>query len=236
MSGPPPIVAELKVGRGSERSIEPNSERLPYKVHGNFVVNVTTAASYDKDALLLQASLGPYGRGGYEDRSYPVNAQNGPHGYIIESAHIQPRTLDNNQILKVTVRPPASGEEYTYYFQSQKPWAFSGVSSPVLLRVRGNAALFKLDNLAPSIAAGVRRNFSNDTFPFIAFNPILTVWSREDDSEGNGFSLALGGEVDVSGYFQIGTSYQFKEKKAYLIFGLRPEMLYRLTSGTFGSQ
>ena len=43
------------------------------------------------------------------------------------------------------------------FIRVQRPWSFTGFNAPVLFRVIGDGAGFKLENLAPSIAAGAAR-------------------------------------------------------------------------------
>jgi hypothetical protein len=232
----PPVTAKLTIGTKEPIDMEPNFPASPQLVRGDFVLVVTSIADADISAVKVQASKGPFGKGGFEDRKFDGSIIGGAKIYRIQSSLLDPHDLGNNYLLRVVVAPPGSGYEANYYFQHKQPWAFSGVSAPILLRVTGSAAEFSLDNLAPSIAAGIRRNTENSKFPFIALNPLLSVWSVKKDDGSSAFSLALGGVVDISGYLQLGASHQFKDHKTYFIFGLRPEVLYGLTSGAFGTK
>jgi hypothetical protein len=110
------------------------------------------------------------------------------------------------------------------YLQIQQPWSFAGVTSPVLLRASGKASGFSLENLAPSLAAGVRRNFDVRRFPYVAANALVTVYSLPEDE----YALSLGGVLDLSGYLQVGPTYHLEEKEWFLVLGVRPEVLFGL--------
>jgi hypothetical protein len=124
---------------------------------------------------------------------------------------------------------PKGGQEYTFYMRQLKTWGWSGISAPILYRVSGNAAGFKLDNFAPSLAGGLRRNRRSEKIAFLALNALMTVYSNPDTTSGKR-ALSLGAVFDAGGWVQLGWSYSFEAKEPSLVIGLRPEALRTLIS------
>jgi hypothetical protein len=137
--------------------------------------------------------------------------------------NIRDLEADHNEAVTIAA---TTVDDYTArgYLEMQRRWALSGITSPVLMRVTGTAAGFRLENFAPSIAAGLRHNFDSKGFRYASVNGLLTVYSLPDEE----YALSVGGIADFSGFLQIGPTYHMKDKNWYLVLGIRPEVLFGL--------
>lgn len=220
------------------RDVMPNYERTAYLVRSKAGINITTAARAQRNALKVSVSNGPYGRGGYSDRPIPNDPVAGEYRYQLSLNRDLGGGFSHNQVIRVQVTPPGSQTTHDFYLQHQQPVAFSGFSAPILLRVTGNAGAFQLENLAPSLASGIRFNTGRNSVPYVALNALGTVLTTPASAErpATTFAAAVGAVTDVSGVLQVGWTYSFKAKQGYMVLGLRPELLYRLTAGAFGKE
>lgn len=143
--------------------------------------------------------------------------------------------LPNNRFLKIEAFKKAdSTVVMTGFFKIQKKYSFfSGFSSPILFRVSGNAAGFNLNSISPSLGFNfIQRNFSNTIFDHLSMDMLVTITSYPADlKDSYQYTMAIGGVVDFGGYFQVGSSYSFLEKKPYLVIGIKPYLFSKL----FGS-
>lgn len=156
-----------------------------------------------------------------------------PNGFVARVGDIG---APDDRLVKFSVTADSAASCH-YFVRVRVPGQWSGITAPVLLRATGNAGAFQLDNLAPSVATGYRWNLRYPNFSFVAANAIVTIFSLPSEAnQPRTYSLAAGLAFDLAGWLQVGGSYQFKNHKTYLIFGLRPEMLAALFGATEGGQ
>ena len=224
------------------KPVEPNYFRAAYSAKGKSSFRLDAPVAYDPAALRVYVSQGAWGDGEMQSRDWVRPLQSGPNQYLIAFGHDIKGEIDDNRIIKLEYIKPGTLDTSTYFFRYKKPVTFSGFSSPVLLRLSGQAAGFHLQNLAPSVATGVRWNnpFGLESVSYTDLNGLVTVAAvppadNTQVAKSTTFALALGPEFDFAGVIQVGGTYQFKEQKWFLVVGLRPEILYRLTSGAFGN-
>ena len=165
----------------------------------------------------------------FEDRLV-VPAMISGNNFLVRLGDI-PGEIDHAHYVKFVVHDPTDNTDREYWVRYQKrvTW-WNGITSPVLYKFDGNVSGFGLVNFAPSLAAGPRVNFESKSDSYFGINGLLTVY-KAADATGSGdrpYSAALGAIGDVSGIFQFGGTYHFKDKKWALVIGVRPEVLSHL--------
>lgn len=234
-TGPPPPLPPTfcLVAKTGCRDLGETSPAEPAVVSGGAAVRVrpgnTAAASALKTLELIVGSRPPVHTGDCaRDGASPCPYAADSGSYLVR---LNDTTLaaENGDLVTITAANVA-GASQRAFVRIRRPVTFTGVNTPVLMRVAGKASGFRLNNLAPSLAAGPRFNFDNSTIKYLGVEPLLTVYSLPQET----YSLATGGVADVGGLFQLGASYDFKDRHIYGIIGLRPDVLFGLVPGLRG--
>lgn len=127
---------------------------------------------------------------------------------------------------RIYVEAKAGNETFKGYFIKKRRLSWSGITSPILYQILGSAKEFDIENLAPSLASGIRLQTGNLYF---SLNGIISVFQEKDSDK---HSLSLGPILDINGVLQIGAPYHFKSEKFLLALGIRADFLAKLLPNT----
>jgi hypothetical protein len=168
---------------------------------------------------------------GWDSRAVPGDFKDG-NDYVVTFGHITPEP-EHYRLVKLTAEvkdPNNQKTENSYYFRYRNRWEWSGITSPILYVINGNSASFTASRFSPSLASGMKYNFSGETFPFIAINALLSVAQKEAKlpTDAKTYQATFGVALDLSGYVQVGTILEPGTNNYLLVLGFRPEYLAKL--------
>ncbi|MFT5086760.1 MAG: hypothetical protein ACI906_004951 [Candidatus Latescibacterota bacterium] len=161
----------------------------------------------------------------YEERDIQPGLMRITDGWRVKIDDI-PGRIDHRRLINFRVTKAGETTQHNYYVRYVKEWRlWNGLSSPVLYRIDGGPSSFGLSDFSPSIAAGPRWYYGSGRTKYIGLNAMLTIFTSSDkDDADRPFSMGVGLIADAGGIFQLGGNYQFKDKKAYIVMGIRPEI------------
>ncbi len=154
--------------------------------------------------------------------------------------------IPHNSIARISVYDHLSQEPNKpsrYYFDYSHHWSWSGLTFPLLMRIVPSGNQFQLQNVAPTIASGIKYHFDNNTFKYLSLNAFATFYpvtgstsnaatSSGSNNQGLGlktdtpYTLAFGTILDINGLIQAGYMYHIVDQKYYAVIGFRPDALF----------
>lgn len=143
-----------------------------------------------------------------------------PQGFEVKLSDLQ--HVQNQSLISIGAETKGMQKYASTYFVYRKPVSFTGIGSPVLLRLSGKASGFKIANFAPAISLGGQLNVNSNTMKFIGVNALLSIFSLPNSDT---YSMAGGLDADFGGLLQVGEVYHFDQKKWFFVIGTRPEIL-----------